>query len=262
LTNLPLNYKLSAMNQKLLALVVAGLALCLSTASGQQTAGQAQTPPPVQLSPWVLHAKLKQELIPEYPQAALDHQVQGDAFVDVVVGENGTVERAQWVGCVNCSSILGHAALEAVKKWEYQPTLVDGKAVTVSSWIAFHFRLEGKPSVEILSRAESSTPAAEPPRAPRPAHLRVSAGVAEANMIHKVVPVYPSEARAAHVQGDVVIQCAIDGEGQIAHARVISGDPLLAPSALEAVKQWKYKPYTLNGEPVEVETVITVRFHM
>ena len=236
--------------------------LCFSTAGGQQPPTQPQTPAPVQLPPWVLHAKLTHEVMPEYPKAAREQHTEGDAFVDVVVDETGKVQRARFVDCANCSSMLAQAAVEAVRKWEYQPTLVDGKPVQVSSWVAFRFQLKDSPAVDILSKAESSTPAVEPTSIPGPRKFRLSSGVAESNLIRRVEPQYPLEAKWARIQGDVIIQCVIGKKGDITQARVFSGHPLLAPSALNAVKGWKYKPFEFNGEPVEVETVITIKFHM
>ena len=67
-------------------------------------------------------------------------------------------------------------------------------------------------------------------------------------------------ARHARIQGSVLLQAEISKDGSIQNLRLISGHPMLAPAAIEAVKQWKYKPYILNGEPVEVETQITVNF--
>jgi protein TonB len=69
-------------------------------------------------------------------------------------------------------------------------------------------------------------------------------------------------ARQARIQGNVVLQAEISKDGTIQNLRLISGHPMLAPSAIEAVKQWRYKPYYLNGEPVEVETQITVIFSL
>jgi protein TonB len=69
-------------------------------------------------------------------------------------------------------------------------------------------------------------------------------------------------ARQARIQGQVVLQAEISKDGVIQNLRLVSGHPMLAPSAIEAVKQWKYKPYYLNGEPVEVETQITVNFSL
>jgi len=67
-------------------------------------------------------------------------------------------------------------------------------------------------------------------------------------------------ARQARIQGTVVLQAVIGKDGSIQNLKVVSGHPMLAPAALEAVKQWRYKPYFLNGEPVEVDTTINVNF--
>jgi protein TonB len=71
---------------------------------------------------------------------------------------------------------------------------------------------------------------------------------------------YPEDAKQARVKGKVVMKAEIDKEGNVEALSVISGDPMLAPAALEAVKQWKYKPYLLNGQPVKVETQVVVNF--
>jgi protein TonB len=105
----------------------------------------------------------------------------------------------------------------------------------------------------------SSTPVAVP-KAATPQRVRVSQGVTQGLLIRKIQPNYPPLARQARIQGSVLLQAVISKEGAIENLRLISGHPMLAPSALEAVKQWRYKPYILNGEPVEVETQITVNF--
>src|SRR5207302_5386957 len=99
----------------------------------------------------------------------------------------------------------------------------------------------------------SSTPVAVPHVA-TPQRVRVSAGVTNGLLVKRVQPPYPSLARQARIQGTVVLQAEISKTGDIQNLRLISGHPMLAPAAIEAVKQWKYKPYLLNGEPVEVET--------
>jgi protein TonB len=103
---------------------------------------------------------------------------------------------------------------------------------------------------------------APPPKVAAPQKLRISSGVAEGNLVNKVEPQYPQMAKVAHVQGDVVLQALIAKNGSIENLRAVSGHPILIQAAMEAVKQWRYKPYLLNGEPVEVETTITVKFHM
>ncbi len=105
----------------------------------------------------------------------------------------------------------------------------------------------------------SSTPVAVP-KVAAPQRVRVSQGVTQGLLIHKVQPNYPPLARQARIQGAVVLQAVISKEGTIEGLKLISGHPMLAPAAIDAVKQWRYKPYILNGEPVEVDTTITVNF--
>ncbi|PYX57645.1 MAG: energy transducer TonB [Acidobacteria bacterium] len=105
----------------------------------------------------------------------------------------------------------------------------------------------------------SSTPMAVP-KVATPQRVRVSQGVSQGLLIRKVQPTYPPLARQARIQGQVMLQALISKDGSIENLRLISGHPMLAPAALEAVKQWKYKPYMLNGEPVEVETTVQVNF--
>lgn len=104
----------------------------------------------------------------------------------------------------------------------------------------------------------SSTPVV--PKVATPQRVRVSQGVTQGLLIRKIQPAYPPLARQARIQGSVLLQAEISKEGTIQNLRLISGHPMLAPAAIEAVKQWRYKPYILNGEPVEVETQITVNF--
>jgi protein TonB len=98
------------------------------------------------------------------------------------------------------------------------------------------------------------------PKIATPQRIRVSQGVTQGLLLRKVQPAYPPLARQARIQGPVVLQAEIGKDGSIQNLRLISGHPMLAPAAIEAIKQWKYKPYILNGEPVEVETTITFNF--
>jgi len=111
----------------------------------------------------------------------------------------------------------------------------------------------------VIGSVLSSTPVAVPKIA-TPQRGRVSSGVSTGLLIRKVPPTYPPLARQARIQGVVVLQAQISKEGNIQNLQLISGHPMLAPAAIEAVKQWKYKPYLLNGEPVEVDTQVQVNF--
>lgn len=90
--------------------------------------------------------------------------------------------------------------------------------------------------------------------------VAISAGVADGMIIHKTPPVYPKFAQEAHITGKVVLKATITKQGSIEGVQVLSGPKILAPSAVDAVRTWKYKPYMLDNQPVSVETNITVVF--
>lgn len=107
---------------------------------------------------------------------------------------------------------------------------------------------------------QSSGPAPQSMRPPR--RVRVSGGVMAANNLSKVDPVYPAEARAAGVSGTVVLHAIIGKDGSVQSVTVVAGPAVLQASALDAVRQWTYKPFLLNGEPVEVDTTITLNYSL
>lgn len=100
------------------------------------------------------------------------------------------------------------------------------------------------------------------PKMEAPQRVRVSQGVVQGLLLHQVKPTYPAAARAAHIQGAVVLRAVIGKDGGVKQVQVLSGPPMLASAAESAVKQWRYKPYVLNGQPVEVDTTINVNFTM
>lgn len=90
--------------------------------------------------------------------------------------------------------------------------------------------------------------------------LPISKGVTGGVLVHKVQPIYPAEARRTGVEGSVVLDGVITVEGQIEDLKLVSGPPLLAQAAIEAVKQWRYTPYALSGKPLAKQTRITISF--
>jgi protein TonB len=90
--------------------------------------------------------------------------------------------------------------------------------------------------------------------------IRVSSGVTQGMVVKRVEPTYPAIAKTARVQGTVILAAVIGKDGTIQNLHVVSGHPLLQGAAMDAVKQWRYKPYILNGEPVEVDTQVEVHF--
>jgi protein TonB len=108
--------------------------------------------------------------------------------------------------------------------------------------------------------ASNMHPVAPPSVASQPRTVVLSRGVTEGLLIQKIRPEYPALARQMRVQGSVLLHAIIGRDGTIQHLQVVSGHPLLAKAALDAVQRWRYRPYLLNNEPVEVETQITVNF--
>ena len=106
----------------------------------------------------------------------------------------------------------------------------------------------------LMASASSSVPK------PSLATVRISQGVSQGLLIKRVQPKYPPAALAVRAQGAVQIEATINKEGNVTNLKVLSGDPVLARAALEAVRQWRYKPYYLDGDPVEIQTQITVNF--
>lgn len=102
-----------------------------------------------------------------------------------------------------------------------------------------------------------------PPPPPKPVvqqRIRVGGNVQAAKLIRQPLPIYPQIAKTAHIQGTIVLHAIIAKDGSVQEVQYISGPPLLMRSAMDAVKQWRYQPTTLNGEAVEVDTTISVVF--
>lgn len=117
----------------------------------------------------------------------------------------------------------------------------------------------GKEEAQISGIVSSNPPL---PAIASPQKVRVSQGVSQGLLLKKVQPTYPGIARENYIQGTVVLRAEINTSGDVEEPTVVSGEPALTPAAIEAVKQWKYKPYILNNKPVKVETQVTVIFSL
>jgi protein TonB len=114
----------------------------------------------------------------------------------------------------------------------------------------------------IGSVVNSASTAQFPKLAAQPQRIRISQGVSEGLLIHKVKPLYPEIAREARVQGPVVLRAVITKDGIVQQLQLVYGNPMLVASAIDAVKEWRFRPYRLDGQPVEIETTITINFHL
>jgi TonB family protein len=208
--------------------------------------------------------RIAKKVDPIYPPSAKQARIQGAVTLKVVISKSGDVENLQ---LVSGHPLLAPAAIDAVKQWKYTPYLLNGDPVEVETTVTVNFTLSDKPadssSAEPTGGGFSgiiSPPNQGNPAPPVPQRIRVSQTVEQGLLVTKVNPQYPKEARDQHIQGTVVLSVIVDKEGNVANIQLISGHPLFAPVAIEAVKQWKYKPYLLNGEPLEVNTQVTVNF--
>jgi TonB family protein len=210
--------------------------------------------------------------------------VQGRVWIQLLISETGEVESAD---IISGDPDLARAAQEAMKKWKFKPYIHNGKPVKVNTKMPFDFAFKGNitdtPVPPDSSAKASSSPAdaagtsgegtsgegtsgegtsGERPSGNLPQMIRVSSGVAEGLKLHDVVPTYPLEARLGHIQGTVILQATIGTDGLIHNLKAVTGHPILVEAAKGAVEQWRYRPYVLKGNPVEVETTIKVEFHM
>lgn len=245
--------------------LLAALALIVALTSGSLTQIK---PGGVRVDGPVMASQVLTKVPPVYPPLARQAQIQGSVILKVRISKSGDVVSI-WL--ISGHPMLAPAAMEAVKQWKYKPYLLNGDPVDVETNVTVNFTLSDKPPAEgvvgsvpgglpeeekvgIVSNGEGATHSAYPQR------VRVSSGVMQVLLLTKVHPQYPQEAKDQRIQGVVVLKVIIDKEGNVAKIELISGHPALAPAAIDAVKQWKYKPYLLNQTPVEVDTQVQVNF--
>jgi TonB family protein len=200
-----------------------------------------------------MEVQLITKVQPVYPGDA--RQIQGTVVLKVIIDKQGNVSNIQ---AISGHPMLIPAAIEAVKQWKYRPYLLNGEPVEVETSVTVNFTLADTPPGIPEGEKESAVPSAEGVAAPQ--RVRVSSGVMGSLLVKRVRPQYPADAREQRIQGTVLLKAIIDKDGNISNLQLISGHPLLAPAAIEAVKQWKYRPYLLNGTPVEIETQVQVNF--
>jgi len=150
-------------------------------------------------------------------------------------------------------------ALDALRAWTWKPYMKDGQPVAVDTTVTVDFNAQPRPPVQMTEMAGGSV--SQPGDAPKPmGPMRISGGVMAGLILTKVQPMYPLEARVKGITGMVAMRAIISKEGNIANLNVISGPQELRGAATDAVSNWTYKPYLLNGQPVEVDTTINVNF--
>jgi TonB family protein len=178
---------------------------------------------------------------PVYPEEARRERVSGMVILETIIDHNGVVKD------ITVRKGLPHglseAAVDAVKQWVFKPGTINGEAVDVIFNLTINFRLEKKDSDD--------------------APLRVGGDVRAPVVMEKVEPVYTEEARKARIKGIVIVEAVIGRDGLVKNASVLKPLPFgLDQAAVDAVKQWKFKPGTLDGKPVDVIFNLTVNFRL
>ena len=261
--------------------------LCLVSAGAQQ---QKQTPEII-ISQRMAESLALTKVAPEYSDAAMSKEIAGQTVVAFTIGRDGSVADVRTIenaffGCWSINSNdpeIRHAAIAAVKQWKFRPFVTHqqpgdaGEPVEVGAAVALTFDFRKPIDVAALGApagmapcnpregaatiTEFVQPKADPNRPVFGAPV-IEPSRAEEMLAHKVEARYPQMAKIAHIQGNVIVQVLIDKQGHVAGTKPISGHPILIQAALDAVKQWEFKPFLLNGEPAQVETAVVVKFRM
>ncbi|HKV76882.1 MAG TPA: energy transducer TonB [Candidatus Sulfotelmatobacter sp.] len=208
---------------------------------------------PIQVPANSVPTFLVRKVAPVYPPLARQARIQGTVVLRIVIDKEGGVRNPE---IVSGHPMLSPAAIEAVKQWRYGRYISDDKPVEVETVVRVSFKVADGPEVStpVGSRQSSS------PREGIPHLTRVSAGIMEELLEHKVDPGYPGDAKEKHIEGTVLLNVDIDSEGSVGRVELLSGHPMLAPAAMDAVLEWRYRPFMLNGEVVPVETTVEVKF--
>jgi TonB family protein len=184
-----------------------------------------------------------------YPLQAREQRIQGRVVAMMLVSEAGDVENVQ---VFKADAMLSKAAEETIRQWKFKPVTNNGTTVPVIAKVTFNFVLGNEDQQGITPEVAPATDF--------PQHVRVSETVMQGLLLSKVSPEYPAAAKANHVQGVVTLAVVIRKDGTITDVQVVSGPAELTAAAVDAVRQWRYRPYQLLGRPVEIQTTTQFNF--
>lgn len=225
-------------------------------------------PAPRQVPPDAVQALLVKRVAPIYPPLARQARIQGVVVLDIIINKTGHVSD---VKLVSGHPMLAPAAIAAVKQWKYRPFEENDQPLEIQTTIQVNFTFaDGPPVGSAVGDIFGSTPGmhslgfvrmCEEVRVGSTSQrLRVSQGVMQNMAISPQSPTYPEEARTQNVEGAVLLAVEIGKDGAVCDVALIRGNRLLAPAAIAAVREWKFRPYILNSFPAEVETEVQVNF--
>ncbi len=217
-------------------------------------------PQKVRVGGGVQQKKLVHQVHPVYPPLAKQARIQGTVRFTAIIGTDGTIRNLQLIGG---HPLLVQAAQEAVQQWRYEPTLLNGQPVEVITQIDVNFSLGGGPPGEALAESPPPPPTSipfasiEPEKGVR--RIQVPPADQEEKLIYRQAPLYPPLAQQARVGRTVTCTILIAADGAVKAVQILRGHPLLAASVIEAVKQYRYRPTLVDGQPAEVVTEVEVK---
>jgi len=237
----------------ILTLALAGTWLVLNGQTATPTPEPSSSPPASSPSvPDSTQLEVAKVVQPDYPLEAAAKKLQGKVLIRVLILETGDVDKTE---IVNGDAILAQAAAEAMLSWKFKPFIKDGKPVRVSTSLPYTFSLKGYfPDGCALVESAAASNATHHPQVPR--------DVMEKSIIRRVEPEYPFLAKQKHLQGTVILYVVVGEDGKTRDVKALCGAPEFIPACIDAVRQWRYRPYLQDGVPLAVQTTVKVQFHM
>jgi TonB family protein len=184
--------------------------------------------------------KLIKVIEPVYPGVARQAGVEGVVILEARTDINGRVKNVRILRSV---PLLDQAAIDAVRQWVYEPLIINGQPKDAIFTTTVRFALNGKGKKEPEGKTSTGD-------------------VLVPKLIKRVDPVYPEAARQAGIEGLVLLEATTDEKGNVAAVRVLKSIPELDQAAIDALKQWKYEPFIVEGEPKGVVFTVTIRFRL
>lgn len=225
---------------------------------------------PTSVSPTgdIFPPQVEKKVNPQYPGVAQTHDVDGDVLMDLVIAADGSVRD---VKVTHGLPQLIPNATHAMSQWQYRPARINGVAIACKTTVRMAFQMVSSPAAAAaMNAANNFAPRIAPPGQAAGLHpilppppdgvLRVSAKVMEAQMEKRVEPVYPADAVALDARGEVFVLLNISKSGEVSDAQVLTGPERFREAAMAAVKQWRFRPYEIDGDAREVQTMITLNF--
>jgi len=190
--------------------------------------------------------KLLKTVQPVYPKEASKAGIEGVVILEAKADKEGNVVDARILRSIPA---LDQAALDAIKQWKYEPMIIDGKPHAVLFTVTVRFKLDEKSPDKAFEKFAAGA-------------VKVEKDIKPPKLVKEVSPVYPEIARLSEVQGVVILSVKTGPDGKVQDVMVLRSIPLLDQAAIDAVRQWVYEPFVIDGKPVTAVFTVTVNFQL